>query len=317
MPEVLVVGSVAFDTVETPFGRAENVLGGAASFFSFAASHFSPVRLVATVGRDFPEEFLGWFGRRPIDLGGLERRSDGETFRWVGDYGYDLNVAHTIDTKLNVFADFKPQLPASFRETEYVYLANILPSLQLDVLGQVRAPKFVGLDSMNFWISNPDTRAVLAKVIDRVDAVFMNDAEIREYSGEYNLVAAARKVLDQGPRVVIIKKGEHGAMAISRDGIFVASAYPLESPKDPTGAGDSFAGGFMGHLAASGDTSWAGIKRAMAYGTVAASFAVEDFSVKRLLEIDLERIRTRYNDLRNLTALEAQLELEASGGITA
>jgi sugar/nucleoside kinase (ribokinase family) len=307
MAEVLVVGSVAFDNVETPFGKVDDVLGGAASYFSFAASLFAPVKLVGTVGADFPEEFLGWFRSKKVDLEGLQRQKDGSTFRWAGDYGYDLNVANTIDTQLNVFADFKPKLPESYRDAEFVYLANIMPALQLDVLEQVRKPKFVGLDSMNFWIGNPDTKAILSEVIKKVDAVFMNDAEIRQYTGSYNILVAAREILDQGPRAVLIKKGEHGAVAVSRDGVFVASAFPLESPQDPTGAGDSFAGGFMGHLTQSGDTSWAGIKRAMAYGSVVASFAVEDFSVRRLLAITLDDVRNRYAELQKLTALEAQL----------
>ncbi len=307
MAEVLVVGSVAFDSVETPFGKANNVLGGAASFFSLAAGLFAPVRLVATVGSDFPEDFMNHFVARGIDLAGLERRSDGATFRWVGDYGYDLNIAHTIDTQLNVFADFKPQLPESYRDSKFVYLANILPSLQLDVLNQIRNPEFVGLDSMNFWIENPKTKAILAQVIARVDAVFMNDTEIRQYTGKYNLIAAGRAVLAQGPKVVLIKKGEHGAIALSSHGIFVTSAFPLDAPKDPTGAGDSFAGGFMGYLAATGDTSWAGIKRAMAYGSVVASFAVEDFSVHRLLSLTIAEVCDRYATLSDMTALEAQV----------
>lgn len=306
MAEVLVVGSVAFDNVETPFGKVADVQGGAASFFSLAASIFAPVRLVATVGKDFPEAFLDRFRSRGIDLEGLERRADGSTFRWVGEYGYDLNVAHTIDTQLNVFADFNPQLPERYRDSKFVYLANIMPALQLQVLDQIRDPIFVGVDSMNFWIENPQTRELLARVIERVDAVFMNDAEIRQFTGTYNLLTAAREVLAQGPKVVLIKKGEHGALGITADGVFVISAFPLESPKDPTGAGDSFAGGFMGYLAGSGDVSWAGIKRAMAYGSVVASFAVEEFSVEGLLDVELVDVRERYSNLAAITALEVQ-----------
>lgn len=315
MPEVLVVGSMAFDSVATPFGKADDVLGGSASFFSLSASLFAPVKLVATVGRDFPEEFLGWFRARDVDLAGLQRRADGTTFRWVGDYGYDLNVAHTIDTQLNVFADFRPELPDAFRDVRYVYLANIMPALQLEVLDQIRDPAFVGLDSMNFWIENPQTRELLWKVIERVNAVFMNDAEIRQLTGKHNLLTAARELLARGPRVVLIKKGEDGAVGVSAEGVFVTSAFPLESPKDPTGAGDTFAGGFMGHIAAAGDASWAGIKRAMAYGSVVASFAVEDFSVRRLLTLTMDEIRARYRALEALTTLEAQLPaIEAAAG---
>ena len=309
---VLVVGSVGIDTVQTPFGRVENVLGGAASYFSLAASPFTRVRLVGVVGDDFPEEHVDLLRSRNVDLAGLQHVPGGSTFRWAGNYEYDLNVAHTLDTQLNVFADFKPHLPESYRHSRYVYLANIVPSLQLEVLDQVYEPKFVGLDSMNFWIGNPETRAVLARVIARVDAVFMNDAEIRQYTGTYNLFEAARQILDAGPRAVLIKKGEHGAVAVSREGVFVAAAYPLESVKDPTGAGDSFAGGFMGHLAESGDTSWRGIKRAMAYGSVIASFTVEDFSVNRLVDLVPHEIRHRYEVLRECTAFESQLPLESA-----
>jgi sugar/nucleoside kinase (ribokinase family) len=305
---VLVVGSLAFDSVETPFGRADDVLGGAASYFSLAASVLTPVRLVGVVGADMPDEHLDLLRQRGVDLTGLQRIQDGKTFRWAGRYEYDMNVAHTLDTQLNVFADFQPELPESFRETEYVYLANILPSLQLNVVSQVRRPRFVGLDSMNFWIGNPETRADLARVIERVDAVFMNDAEIRQYTGSYNLFEAARQLLTQGPRVVLMKKGEHGAVAVSNDGIFVVAAYPLEMVKDPTGAGDSFAGGFMGRLAESGDTSWEGIRRAMVFGSVVASFAVEDFGVGGLLAMRREDIQERFETLRQYTAFEALAE---------
>jgi sugar/nucleoside kinase (ribokinase family) len=304
---VLVVGSLALDSVQTPFGEVDDVLGGAASYFSLAASTFTDVQLVGVVGADFPQEHLDMLGTRPIDLSGLQRIQNGKTFRWAGRYDYDLNVAHTLDTQLNVFAEFDPQLPADYRSSEYVYLANIQPSLQLNVLSQIRAPKFVGLDSMNFWIGNPDTRKDLTKVIERVTAVFMNDAEIRQYTGTYHLLQAARHVLDIGPSVVLIKKGEHGALAVSREGVFVMAAYPLEEVKDPTGAGDSFAGGFMGHLAESGDTSWQGIRRAMAYGSVVASFAVEDFSVERLKTLRRDELRERLGLLREVTTFEADL----------
>jgi sugar/nucleoside kinase (ribokinase family) len=238
-------------------------------------------------------------------LRGVQRIANGKTFRWKGRYEYDMNVAHTLDTQLNVFGDFHPDLPDTYRETEYVYLANITPSLQLGVLDQVRKPKFVGLDSMNFWIGNPETRPDLTEVIKRVDAVFMNDAEIRQYTGKYNLFEAAREVLNLGPQVVLMKKGEHGAVAVSREGIFVAAAYPLETVKDPTGAGDSFAGGFMGHLADTHDTSWAGIKRAMIFGSVIASFAVETFGTEGLLTMRRDAIEERYESLRNCTMFES------------
>jgi sugar/nucleoside kinase (ribokinase family) len=301
------VGSVALDSVQTPFGRVDDVLGGAASYFSLAASTFTDVQMVGVVGDDFPKQHIELFGTRPIDLTGLQRVKDGATFRWAGRYDYDLNVAHTLDTQLNVFADFDPRLPDAYRASEFVYLANIVPTLQLSVLEQVRKPKFVGLDSMNFWIGNPDTKKDLAKVIERVDAVFMNDAEIRQYTGTYHLLQAAREILSAGPKVVLIKKGEHGALAVSREGVFVTAAYPLEDVKDPTGAGDSFAGGFMGHLGETGDTSWAGIRRAMAYGSVVASFAVEDFSVQRLTSLKRDEVRERLQLLREVTAFEADV----------
>lgn len=304
---VLVVGSLALDSVQTPFGSVDDVLGGAASYFSLAASTFTNVQLVGVIGADFPQPHLDLLRTRPIDLHGLQRIQNGKTFRWAGRYDYDLNVAHTLDTQLNVFADFDPRLPEQYRETDYVYLANIQPSLQLNVLEQVRRPRFVGLDSMNFWIGNPETRGDLTRVIERVTAVFMNDAEIRQYTGTYHLLQAAREILELGPRVVLIKKGEHGAMAVSREGVFVIAAYPLEEVKDPTGAGDSFAGGFMGHLAESGDTSWDGIRRAMAYGSVVASFAVEDFSVQRLIDLTRDDLRARLQLLREVTSFQADL----------
>jgi sugar/nucleoside kinase (ribokinase family) len=303
---VLVVGSVGLDTVTTPFGHVEDVLGGAASYFSLAASTLTDVRLVGVVGGDFPDRHVQTLEARGVDLAGLQRVPDGKTFHWTGRYDYDLNVAHTLDTQLNVFAGFQPRLPDGYRDSPFVYLANIQPTLQLDVLNQVQQPKFVGVDSMNFWIGNPETRAQLSRVIDRVDAVFMNDAEIRQYTGVYHLLQAARNVLEQGPRVVLIKKGEHGALAVSREGVFAAAAYPLESVQDPTGAGDTFAGGFMGHLAETGDTSWNGIKRAMAHGSVVASFTVEDFSVTRLLSLTRDEVRERLRLLRDLTSFELQ-----------
>ncbi len=310
---VLVVGSVALDSVQTPFGKVDDVLGGAASYFSLAASTFTDVQMVGVIGADFPQQHIDLFGTRPIDLSGVQRVANGSTFRWAGRYDYDLNVAHTLDTQLNVFGDFDPQLPESYRSSEFVYLANIVPSLQLNVLSQVRKPQFVGLDSMNFWISNPETKRDLGRVIERVDAVFMNDAEIRQYTGTYHLLQAARQLLSAGPKVVLIKKGEHGALAVSREGVFVAAAYPLEEVRDPTGAGDSFAGGFMGHLGETGDTSWNGIRRAMAYGSVVASFAVEDFSVQRLTTLTREDVRKRLQLLREVTSFEADiLEAEAT-----
>ncbi|GAC1325076.1 MAG: PfkB family carbohydrate kinase [Chloroflexota bacterium] len=302
---VLVIGSIALDTLETPFGAVEEQLGGAGSYFSLAASVLTPVQLVGVVGEDLPEAHLETLRKHGVDLSGVQRVQGGKTFRWKGKYEYDMNVAHTLDTQLNVFGNFQPNLPENFRQTEFVYLANITPSLQLGVLDQVHRPRFVGLDSMNFWIGNPDTKKDLTEVIKRVNAVFMNDAEVRQYTGKYNLFDAARDVLALGPQVVLMKKGEHGAVAVSRDGVFVAAAYPLETVKDPTGAGDSFAGGFMGHLADSGDTSWVGVKRAMIFGSVIASFAVEEFGTDGLLTMSRDAIHDRFEMLRQTTLFEA------------
>jgi sugar/nucleoside kinase (ribokinase family) len=310
---VLVVGSIALDSLETPFGTVENVLGGAGSYFSLAASTLTPVQLVGVVGSDLDARHLDTLRSHGVDLQGLQRIENGKTFRWKGRYEYDMNVAHTLDTQLNVFGDFQPNLPEHYRETEYVYLANITPSLQLGVLDQVRHPKFVGLDSMNFWIGNPDTKSDLTEVIKRVNAVFMNDAEVRQYTGKYNLFEAARQILDLGPQVVLMKKGEHGAVAVSRDGIFVTAAYPLETVKDPTGAGDSFAGGFMGHLSESGDTGWNSIKRGMVFGSVIASFAVEAFGTEGLLKMDRDAIHDRYETLRQSTIFESLKRPTAAG----
>src|SRR5438105_7477462 len=218
---VLVIGSIALDTLETPFGKADDQLGGAGSYFSLAASVLAPVQLVGVVGADMPEQHLDTLRGQGVDLEGVQRVENGKTFRWSGRYEYDMNVAHTLDTQLNVFADFRPNLPETYRETEYVYLANITPSLQLDVLEQVKSPTFIGLDSMNFWISDPETKRDLTEVIKRVTAVFMNDAEIRQYTGKYNLFEAARDILALGPQVVLMKKGEHGAGVVSREGVFV------------------------------------------------------------------------------------------------
>jgi sugar/nucleoside kinase (ribokinase family) len=310
---VLVIGSIALDTLETPFGKADEMLGGAGSYFSLAASALTPVQMVGVVGSDLPEQHLETLRAHGVDLQGVQRVENGKTFRWKGRYEYDMNVAHTLDTQLNVFGEFQPNLPESYRATEYVYLANITPRLQLDVLDQVRNPRFVGLDSMNFWIGNSETKLDLTEVIKRVTAVFMNDAEIRQYTGKYNLFEAARDVLNLGPQVVLMKKGEHGAVAVSREGIFVAAAYPLEVVKDPTGAGDSFAGGFMGYLAESGDSSWPSIKRAMIFGSVIASFAVETFGPDGLLQMQREAIEERYETLRQCTMFESLVQPSTAG----
>jgi len=300
MNPILAVGSVAFDSVRNPFGEAVHVLGGSATYFSVAASFFTDVRLVAVVGEDFGERELAVFAGRPIDLAGLQS-VPGETFRWKGEYGFDLNTRETIYTKLNVFEQFQPAIPAGYRSSPFVFLGNIHPRLQLEVLDQVNPPRLVAADTMNYWIQRtPDElRAVLA----RVDVLIINDAEARELSGEANLVKAARAIRRMGPRTVVIKRGEHGVL-MTRPGegeFFAAPAMPLEQVFDPTGAGDTFAGGFVGSLAASGETTDAAMARAIIYGSALASFSVEDFGLDRLLRLTEDEIRDRFRHFKRLT----------------
>ena len=300
---LLVVGSVALDSVETPFGKVEDALGGTASYFSLAARNFTDVKIVGVVGEDFPKEYLALFQSGKVDTEGLQV-VPGKTFRWAGRYNYDLNTAHTLDTQLNVFEDFHPALPRSYRESDLVFLGNIHPALQLDVLSQTK-PKLSVLDSMNFWIER--TRDELTRVIEKVDIVLFNEAEVRQYAQTHNLLLAARRILELGPQALIIKRGEYGAMMVTRDHeLFMAPAFPIEGVKDPTGAGDSFAGGFLGYLASTRDFSGAGIRKAMIHGTVIASFTVEDFSVNRLLSVTQDEIKRRYNELKRLTFFDHQ-----------
>jgi sugar/nucleoside kinase (ribokinase family) len=303
---LLVVGSVALDTLETPFGRREDVLGGSASYFSVCASFFTPTRAVAVVGEDFPEEHVRFLASRGVDLAGLVRRP-GRTFRWKGRYEFDLNTAHTLETQLNVFAEFRPDLPAHFRDSEYVFLGNIDPDLQRAVLDQVRAPRLVACDTMNFWISSK--RESLLRTLRRVDLLFVNDAEARQLAGEHNIVKAAQAILTMGPRRVVVKRGEYGALFFGGDEVFAASAYPLADVFDPTGAGDSFAGGFMGYLARAGRVERAVLRRAIVLGGVLASFAVEEFSLDRLRRLTADEIRGRYGDFRQLGHFD-DLELD-------
>jgi sugar/nucleoside kinase (ribokinase family) len=311
---LLVVGSVALDSLETPFGRREDVLGGSASYFSACASFFGPTRVVAVVGEDFPEAHLGFLAARGIDLDGLARRP-GRTFRWKGRYEFDLNTAHTLDTQLNVFAQFQPDLPAHYRDSEYVFLGNIDPDLQRAVLDQVRSPRFVGCDTMNFWISSK--RESLLRTLERVDMLFVNDAEARQLAEEHNVVKAARRILTFGPRAVVVKRGEYGALYFSGDEVFAASAVPLASVFDPTGAGDSFAGGFMGYLASrDGSLDHGTMRRAIVLGSVLASFTVEQFSLDRLRSLSPREIRVRYAEARRLAHfddLEADVLLAGTG----
>ncbi len=300
MAELLVVGSVALDSVRTPFGKADDVLGGSATFFSYAASFFAPVRLVAVVGADFPQAHLDLLARHGVDLAGLQV-SPGPTFRWAGEYGYDLNEAKTLDTRLGVFAEFRPALPDHFRATPFVFLANIDPELQLDVLRKVERPRLVALDTMNFWIQGK--RDALLRVLREVDALVVNDTEARMLTQEPNLVKAARMILGYGPQTVVVKRGEYGALMATDGRFFFAPAFPLESVFDPTGAGDTFAGGFMGSLARAETLDDASLRRAIVYGSVLASFTVEDFSLNRLLRLDAPEIAERYRSFQEMMRL--------------
>ncbi|MFL5577124.1 MAG: PfkB family carbohydrate kinase [Gemmatimonadaceae bacterium] len=300
---VLVVGSVALDSVETPFGKADDVLGGSGTFFSASASHLTPVQLVGVVGADYPVEQLAPLAARGVDLAGVER-AEGESFRWRGRYRHDLNSAETLETRLGVFSHFRPKIPAQFRRAPFVFLANIDPRLQLEVLSQVEAPRLVACDTMNFWIES--RRPDLLELLKRVDLITLNDGEARQLTEQANLVKAARWIMERGPRYVIIKKGEHGAFMFHGASIFFAPAFPLEDVFDPTGAGDSFAGGFMGYLARTGDLSDANLRRAVVYGSAMGSFAVEKFSIQRLMEITPRDIERRVGDFHRLVAFEAQ-----------
>ncbi len=298
---ILVVGSVAFDSVETPFGKADEVLGGSATYFSTSASYFSDVRLVAVVGDDFPDEHITRLKARGVDTAGL-KKVPGKTFRWKGRYDYDLNQAHTLETHLNVFSSFKPEIPEDYRTSPFVFLANIDPELQLGVLEQVKKPKFVACDTMNFWIEGkPDA---LKRLLKHVDLFVINEGEAREFSGEASLVKAARAILGHGPKTLIVKRGEYGALMFNGGSVFSAPAYPLENIFDPTGAGDSFAGGLMGYLANTGDVSEENLRKAIIFGSVMASFNVEAFSLDRLSSLGKEEIKERYAEFKRLTHFE-------------
>ena len=295
---VLVVGSVALDTVTTPFGKSEEALGGSATYFSFAASYFDRPCVVAVVGDDFPEEHTQAMRDRGVDLEGLEVQP-GKTFRWEGKYGYDLNQRDTLSTCLNVFEHFHPKLPESYRTSEYVFLGNIHPGLQLEVLEQIRSPRFVACDTMNLWIETE--RESLCELVKKVDVVVLNDSEARELAGEPNLAKAARIIQEMGCPKVVIKKGEHGCLFFTPHSHFSAPAYPLDSVNDPTGAGDSFAGGFMGYLAQNKKIDEQTMRRAIVYGSVLASFSVESFSVDGLTQLTDENIAARYKEFHEIT----------------
>jgi sugar/nucleoside kinase (ribokinase family) len=292
MIKLLVAGTVAYDSIETPFGKVENVLGGSALHFTNAASFFTDVGIVATVGKDFRLDDIAFLKDRNVDMTGIEVDKKGKTFRWEGKYNYDLNQAITLKTELNVIEGFKPKVPENYKDTEFLFLANIDPELQAHVISQVHTPTAIVLDTMNFWIENKLDS--LMDVIEKVHMLVINEAELREITKEHNLVKGARKLIAHGPSCVIVKRGEYGVFMMNEEELFLAPAFPLEDVFDPTGAGDTFAGGFMGYLANVGDAGFESIKQAIVMGTVMASFNVEDFSISRIKKLGYEEIRERY-----------------------
>ena len=295
--QILVVGSLAYDDVHTPYDSRSAVLGGAASYFSLAACLYAPVRLMGVVGDDFRESDLERLRSKGIDLAGVEH-AKGKSFRWLGRYDHDLATAETINTDLGVFGDWEPTVPPAFADSEFLFLANILPEIQRRMLEQVRAPKAIALDTMNYWIER--RREALADVMTRVDIVTVNEAEARQFCGTHNVVRAARDILALGPRAVIIKRAEYGALLLTRERIFWTPAYPLDEVRDPTGAGDAFAGGLLGHLARVGKLDDRTLCRAVLHGTVCASFAVEEFSVDGIERADLAAVERRVSELEAL-----------------
>ena len=296
---LLVVGSVAYDALESPHGKVERTLGGAATYFSVSASFFTHVNLVGIVGDDFDPKDEAILKKRSIDIEGLERK-EGKCFFWSGSYSENLNERVTLVTDLNVFAEFKPRLPEKYRNSKFVFLANIAPDLQRDVLHQVKGtPKLVAMDTMNYWIER--TNAELRETLRHVDILMINDSETRQLSSEHNLLRAAKHIFKMGPSTLVVKRGEHGAMLVDKNGVFCVPAFPLEEPHDPTGAGDSFAGGFMGYLAGADSASDASLRRAMVYGSVLGSFTVERFGLERLLKLKRPEIHARARHFLKLT----------------
>jgi sugar/nucleoside kinase (ribokinase family) len=301
MSSLLVVGSVAIDSIKTPFGARERSLGGSATHFSVSSSFFTDVSVVAVIGEDFSAEDEAVFHERKIDTSDLQRVPGGKTFRWVGEYGFDLNTAHTLDTQLNVFADFNPRLSETARKSPFLFLGNIQPTLQREVREQVDA-RFVAMDTMNLWIDI--ARDELLKTIAVVDALIINDAEARQLAEEPNLIRAARRILSLGPKMLVVKRGEYGAAFFTADNFFAIPAYPLESVFDPTGAGDSFAGGFMGYIAQADKIDDMTVRRAIIYGSVMASYNVEEFSCDRLRRLMPDEIRSRFHQFKDFTHFE-------------
>ena len=310
---MLAVGTVAYDTVQTPAGRREEALGGSAAYFSVAGSYFTDIGLVAVVGDDFDPAHVKLLRTHGVDLSGLETKQ-GRTFRWSGVYGAeDVNTRDTLDTQLNVLAGFEPRLSDAHRGQDYLFLANNDPGLQMAVLDQMAArPSLVALDTMNFWIDG--SREALGRVVSQVDVLFMDEGEVRSFSGEASLLAAARRIMDTGPAVVVVKRGEHGVLVVQESGLFAAPAYPVDGVVDPTGAGDCFAGGFVGYLAATGDLSPPGFRRAAIVGSVMGSFAVESFSLDRVSSLERGDIEGRFRTLTDITAFAPLGEGESLPG---
>ncbi|TBW27031.1 PfkB family carbohydrate kinase [Gramella sp. KN1008] len=306
MSKLLIVGTVAFDAIETPFGKTDKILGGAATYIGLSASHFNiDSAVVSVVGDDFPTKYLDLLKNNNINIEGVEIVEGGKTFFWSGRYHNDLNTRDTLDTQLNVLADFNPVVPESYKDAQFVMLGNLHPLVQLSVLEQVNDPKLVVLDTMNFWMDN--SLEDLKKVISKVDVITINDEEARQLSGEHSLVKAARKIEEMGPKYVVIKKGEHGALLFQEDQVFFAPALPLEEVFDPTGAGDTFAGGFIGYLARTGDISFENMKSAIIYGSNLASFCVEKFGTERMQDLSAPQVDERLLAFKKLTQFETQL----------
>ena len=297
-PEILVVGSIAFDTIKTPFGEKKEILGGSAIYFSYAASLFAPVRLIGVVGSDFPAAQIEKFRKRRIDTSGLQVRP-GKTFRWCGRYEKNLKEAETISCALNVMGEYSPKLPEHYRNSQYVFLANIDPKIQLKTLKQIHSPKLVVCDTMNLWVKNKLPE--LKKLLKKVDVLLLNDEEARMLTGQENLISAGHKIICWGPKTAIIKKGEHGViLTTGKNDFFFTPAFPTTSVSDPTGAGDSFGGGFTGYIAATNDFSAANMRKAVIYGAVVASFTVEDFGIRALEKIKISDVERRVNQIKKM-----------------
>jgi len=307
MGKLLIVGTVAFDAIETPFGKTDKILGGAATYIGMSASYFGlDAGIISVVGGDFPQKYLQMLRDRNIDLEGVEVIKDGKTFFWSGKYDYNLNTRDTLITDLNVLADFNPVVPENFEDCDFLMLGNLHPAVQMSVINQIpKRPKLVVLDTMNFWMDN--TMDELMEVIGKIDVITINDEEARQLSGEYSLVKAAQKIHAMGPEYVVIKKGENGALLFNNGDVFFAPALPLEEIFDPTGAGDTFAGGFIGYLASTQDISFENMKRAVIYGSNFASFCVEKFGIERMENLNKDEIQLRLKQFKQLTQFEIEL----------